>query len=136
MREEGYYFVKYKGKQEVAYFTPETTTSFEYWLKIQEKYEDLSVMRKYWSTLDFDEIGDKIELPKETTLLPKKYDHNTFKGELIEKIVTTSIISNNVKIYTKNYIEEFYVDENIEGYGADSILCLLQNNRDINVSKY
>ena len=64
MREEGYYFVKYKGKQEIAYFTPETTTSFEYWLKIQEKYEDLSIMRKYWFTSDFDEIGDKIELPK------------------------------------------------------------------------
>ena len=65
MREEGYYFVKYKGGWIVAYLTPETNESFEYWLKIQEKYEDLPVMRKYRFTSDFDKIGNKIESPKD-----------------------------------------------------------------------
>jgi hypothetical protein len=53
MREEGYYFVKYQGDWNIGYFNP---INFYPWVTFREnevsKEEELN------------EIGDKIELPK------------------------------------------------------------------------
>lgn len=52
MREEGYYFVKIYAEWEIGY----------YWL--DDKYWDVPGGHR-WYDSDFDEIGDKIELPKD-----------------------------------------------------------------------
>lgn len=61
MREEGYYFVKIEGKWEIAKFytflASVTTNNHGFWNSLE--------WDEFRSDRDFDEIGDKIELPKD-----------------------------------------------------------------------
>ena len=76
-----------------------------------------------------------IKVNSEKLLIPQKYVGSTFNGELIQtvKINCEGIVT----IITENFEKEFNnVDVNYEYTYADSILCTLQAERGINVSKY
>jgi hypothetical protein len=62
MREEGYYFVKIEGKWDIARyykykFIINVSNSQGFWNSLE--------WDEFRSDRDFDEIGDKIELPKD-----------------------------------------------------------------------
>ena len=119
MREDGYYFAKYQGSWVIA----ELIVNWGW---------ALTGFRSRFQENDFDEIGDKIELPMEIFDVPHKYNHSTYNSELIEKI---RIISNTVTIYTKTESQNFTINENLEGCSADYLLCMLQDKNGINVQK-
>lgn len=72
-------------------------------------------------------------LPIERTL--SKYDRSTLNGKYITSIKVYPI--GTVEISTGDETKTFYLEsENIENKSADSIICDLQNENGINVSKY
>ena len=65
----------------------------------------------------------------------RKYSGSTLDGELIT-MVTINHITCEAHVITKTRDELFYITDCYEGQSADSVLCEIQDNRRINISKY
>ena len=69
-----------------------------------------------------------------------KYDKSRYNGEIINNISITD--DGGIIVETENDKKKFYTDNqqeiiyNVEGYSADYILCMIQDEDGINVSKY
>ncbi len=64
----------------------------------------------------------------------EKYKKSKYKGKLIESLYTAG---SGVFIVTEDGIEMVLAFENnLEDYSADYIICMLQNNPNVTVSKY
>ena len=65
----------------------------------------------------------------------KKYSRSTYKGEAILSV--TLHLDGLVVLITFNHNEPFYIDKSevYEGASADYILCILQNDININILK-
>jgi hypothetical protein len=69
-----------------------------------------------------------------------KYDRSRYNGEIINNIsitddggVIVETENNKKKFYTQNQQE---IIDNVDGYSADYIICMIQDEDGINVSKY
>ena len=69
-----------------------------------------------------------------------KYDKSRYNGEIINNISITD--DGGIIVETENDKKKFYTDnqqeiiDNVEWYSADYILCMIQDEDGINVSKY
>lgn len=69
-----------------------------------------------------------------------KYDRSRYNGEIINNISITD--DGGVIVETENDKKKFYthnqqdIIDNVEGYSADYIICMIQDEDGINVSKY
>ena len=74
------------------------------------------------------------------TKILKKYDKSKYKKEIIKKIHIS--VDGGIILETDTYMEKFYTNDtqdiidNAEVYDADFIICMLQHENNINVSKY
>lgn len=85
------------------------------------------------NTIVVNEIRFCQELTRSTVQL-KKYINSTFLGEKITKL---EIYNGLVIVHTETHHENFYIDIVPSGnYSGDYVLCMLQNDTRINVSKY
>ena len=114
MREEGYYFVKLEGKWEIAKFyiflASVATNNHGFWNSIG--------WDRFRTDLDFDEIGDKIELPKDQIMEIKNIDLKeilkketyTKESKELESVSFTLNLQSKEEIYSfkklLNYIRE------------------------------
>lgn len=70
----------------------------------------------------------------------KKYDKSRYNGEIINNISITD--DGGIIVETENNKKKFYTQDsqdiidNEEGYSADYIICMIQDEDGINVSKY
>ena len=69
-----------------------------------------------------------------------KYDRSRYNGEIINNITITD--DGGVIVETENNKKKFYtynqqdIIDNVDGYSADYIICMIQDEDGINVSKY
>jgi hypothetical protein len=70
----------------------------------------------------------------------KKYDRSRYNGEIINNISITD--DGGIIIETDKDKKKFYthdnqdIIDNVDGYSADYIICMIQHEDGINVSKY
>ena len=70
----------------------------------------------------------------------QKYASSSYYGERIQNI--TVDVNGNVIVQTESHTKTFYMlnsDDilaNVSGYSADYLICMLQDEEGINVSKY
>jgi len=69
-----------------------------------------------------------------------KYDRSRYNGEIINNIFITD--DGGIIVETENNKRKFYthdsqdIIDNVDGYSADYIICMIQDEDGINVSKY
>ena len=63
-----------------------------------------------------------------------KYENSTFIGEKIQYLLVNS--EGQVYVHTEHYSQPFYIDEKETDCSGDYILCLLQNEENIKVTKF
>ena len=69
-----------------------------------------------------------------------KYDRSRYNGEIINNISITD--DGGVIVETENNKKKFYtynqqdIIDNVDGYSGDYIICMIQDEDGINVSKY
>jgi len=86
-------------------------------------------------TEETNQIEEAFNMIKGETNIVKleKYPESTFKNE---KVIDITVHEDLAKINTLNHSKTFYFNENVTDYSADYIICMIQDEDEIEVRKY
>ena len=124
------------------YLEEELTEAYQHLINVNEILKRKDLMEWFiFHNIDSKNMNELdmyiyyIKVNSEKTLIPQKYVGSTLNGELITSIKIDC--EGIVTIVTEKFENVFNnVDVNYEYAYADSILCDLQDEKGINVSKY
>ena len=99
-------------------------------------------MKKLTHLKSFNEATENLNISDViiSTKQLKKYDRSRYNGEIINNISITN--DGGVVIETENNRKTFYTNDNqdiidnVDEYSGDYIICMIQDENGINVSKY
>jgi hypothetical protein len=99
-------------------------------------------MKKLTHLKSFNEATENLNISDViiSTKQLKKYDRSRYNGEIINNISITN--DGGVVIETENNRKTFYTNDNqdiidnVYEYSGDYIICIIQDENGINVSKY